>query len=119
MELCFFFRFVAGHPRNDLKQDSTYLIIDKYNYETKSWSTILRDNDWETEFEWIRGSLAGTSEVEIRWYVPQDQESGMKVDEMKRQSKIGRFEGFCTTFQESGIFASHYTMLLSPCKSGI
>ena len=38
---------------------------------------ILRDNDWETEFEWIRTSLLlGTSEAEIRWYVPKDQESG-------------------------------------------
>ena len=75
MELVYF-RFVAGHPRNDMKQDSTYLSIDKYNNETKSWSVILRDNDWETEFEWFRGWLAGTSEVEIRWYVPKDQESG-------------------------------------------
>ena len=59
-----------------MKQDGTYLTIDKYDYETTSWSTILRDNDWETEFEWFPRWLAGTSEVEIRWYVPKDQESG-------------------------------------------
>ena len=76
MELVYF-RFVAGHPQNDMKQDSTYLSIDKFNNKNKSWSVILRDNDWETEFEWIRtSSLLGTSEAEIRWYVPKDQESG-------------------------------------------
>ena len=49
-----FFRFVAGHPRNDLMLDDTYLAVEKYNAASKSWTTVLRDNDWETEFEWIR-----------------------------------------------------------------
>ena len=52
--MTFYFRFVAGHPRNDLMQDSTYLAVEKYNAASKSWTTVLRDNDWETEFEWIR-----------------------------------------------------------------
>jgi len=70
-------RFVAGHPRNDLMQDNTYLAVEKYNAASKSWTTVLRDNDWETEFEWIRtNTILGESEVEIRWFVPQNQESG-------------------------------------------
>ena len=35
-------------------QDNTYLAVEKYNAASKSWTTVLRDNDWETEFEWIR-----------------------------------------------------------------
>ena len=35
-------------------QDLTYLAVEKYDTNSKSWITILRDNDWETEFEWIR-----------------------------------------------------------------
>ena len=54
LKTAFFFRFVAGHPRNDLMQDNTYLAVEKYNAASKSWTTVLRDNDWETEFEWIR-----------------------------------------------------------------
>ena len=75
----FFFRFVAGNPKNDLKQDSTYLSIEKYNNETESWATILSDNDWETELEWNPWSSlpwSHSSEAEIRWFVPKNQEPG-------------------------------------------
>ena len=72
------FRFVAGHPRNDLFQDNSFSAIEKYNPDTNSYDTILTDNDWETEFEWIRTNIIlGESEAEIRWFVPEDQESGV------------------------------------------
>ena len=75
----FFFRFVAGNPKNDLKQDNTYLSIEKYNNETESWATILSDNDWETELEWNPWSSflwSHSSEAEIRWFVTKNQETG-------------------------------------------
>ena len=73
----FISRFVAGHPRNNLMQDLSYLHVEKYDTTTNSWNIILRDNDWETEFEWIRtNTILGESEVEVRWFVPEDQESG-------------------------------------------
>ena len=69
-------RFVAGHPRNDLMQDNTYLAVEKYDAASKSWTTVLRDNNRETEFEWIiTNTILDESEVEIRWFVPQNQES--------------------------------------------
>ena len=68
-------RFVAGHPRNDLKLDETFLVVEKFVGE--EWMPILTDNDWETEFEWIRTKfILGRSEAEVRWFVPVDQESG-------------------------------------------
>ena len=35
-------------------QDQSYLHVEKYDKTTNSWNIILRDNDWETEFEWYR-----------------------------------------------------------------
>ena len=58
-------------------QDLSYLHVEKYDTTTNSWNIILRDNDWETEFEWIRtNTILGESEVEVRWFVPEDQEPG-------------------------------------------
>ena len=58
-------------------QDQSYLHVEKYDKTTNSWNIILRDNDWETEFEWIRTrKILGESEVEIRWFAPEDQEPG-------------------------------------------
>ena len=58
-------------------QDLTYLHVEKYDTTTNTWNIILRDNDWETEFEWIRtNTILGESEVEIRWFVPENQEPG-------------------------------------------
>ena len=68
-------RFVSGHPNNDLRLDDTFLAVEKY--EANQWMTILTDDDWETEFEWIRTNvILGESQVEIRWFVPDNQESG-------------------------------------------
>ena len=66
-------RFVSGHPRNDLKLGETFLTVEKY--DGSEWVPILTDDDWETEFEWFRKYLA-QSEVEIRWFVPENQEPG-------------------------------------------
>ena len=67
--MAFFFRFVAGHPRNDLMQDNTYLAVEKYNAASKSWTTVLRDNDWETEFEWIRTNTILGKYFLLGWYL--------------------------------------------------
>ena len=67
-------RFVSGHPRNDLKLEKTFLTVEKQ--DGSEWVPILTDDDWETEFEWIRTGYLGQSEVEIRWFVPEDQDSG-------------------------------------------
>ena len=67
-----------------MKQDSTYSSIEKQDCQkcnsTEIWTRILTDNDWETEFEWIRTNSwpwSYSSEAEIRWFVPKNQESGI------------------------------------------
>ena len=59
-------------------QDQTFLTVEKYDPSSDSFIPVLRDNDWETEFEWIRTNvILGESEAEIRWFVPEDQETGV------------------------------------------
>lgn len=67
--------FWGGHPKNDLKTQSSYLEIQKK--EGMSWKTIYYDWDWCTTFRWTRiDALWGTSQVTIKWNIPQDAPSG-------------------------------------------
>jgi len=95
-------RFVSGHPRNNLMQDLTYLHVEKYDARSKSWNAILTDNDWETEFEWYRtNTILGESEVEVRWFIPQDQEPGTY--------RISHYGAHKTLFQKDIKFYSGVT----------
>ncbi|MCT4598861.1 MAG: neutral/alkaline ceramidase [Vallitalea sp.] len=67
--------FWTGHPKNDLKIQSTYLEVQKQ--VNGNWVTIANDWDWETKFTWKRiDSFWGTSLAIIEWDIPQDAESG-------------------------------------------
>ncbi|XP_065225637.1 neutral ceramidase [Planococcus citri] len=60
-------KFVAGHPRNNLRHEDTYLTVELLDGD---WTVIATDADWETKFIWRRLSFfAGTSEVEIKWTI--------------------------------------------------
>ncbi|KAK7602643.1 hypothetical protein V9T40_006617 [Parthenolecanium corni] len=60
-------KFVAGHPRNNLRLENTYLTVDLY---TGNWTVVATDANWETKFIWERTSTPlGTSVVEIQWHV--------------------------------------------------
>ena len=93
-------------------QDNTYLAVEKYNAASKSWTTVLRDNDWETEFEWIRTNIIlGESEVEIRWFVPQNQESGtyrishFGAHKTLLKGHIKYYSGVTNSFEVSIVFS--------------
>jgi neutral ceramidase len=58
--------FWAGHPRNDLKIQSSYLMAQRQ--DGSSWTTVARDRDWETKFFWRR-TLLGTVAT-IEWTIP-------------------------------------------------
>ena len=42
--------FVSGHPRNDVRAESTFLAVEKLNEETGIWNLIATDANWETRF---------------------------------------------------------------------
>lgn len=67
--------FWTGHPKNDLKTQSSYLEIQRK--AGWHWQTIATDNDWQTFYEWQRiDGFWGTSRANIRWQIPNDVEPG-------------------------------------------
>lgn len=63
--------FWSGHPKNDLKTQSTYLEVQKRS--GNQWITVATDNDFETKYQWKRiDSVWGTSLSIISWDIPKD-----------------------------------------------
>ncbi|KAL1123140.1 hypothetical protein AAG570_002228 [Ranatra chinensis] len=63
--------FVAGNPRNDLMQESSFVFV-QARKDNNTWVTVATDANWETKFIWRRSStLLGTSQAEVLWTVPQ------------------------------------------------
>lgn len=58
--------FWAGHPRNDLKIQSSYLAVERK--DAANWTVVARDRDWNTRFIWKR-TLRGTVAI-IEWDIP-------------------------------------------------
>ncbi|XP_018564239.1 neutral ceramidase isoform X2 [Anoplophora glabripennis] len=59
-------KFIAGHPRNDLMTEKTFLTVEKQDGD--DWTVVATDANWETRFTWKRLSfIKGSSEVKIRW----------------------------------------------------
>ncbi|MCB1319214.1 MAG: neutral/alkaline non-lysosomal ceramidase C-terminal domain-containing protein, partial [Leptospiraceae bacterium] len=65
--------FWGAHPKNNLKTQSTYLEVQRWN--GSSWQTVARDWDPETIYHWKRDGIAN-SKVTIRWNIPSDAQSG-------------------------------------------
>ncbi|KAF5403355.1 Neutral ceramidase B [Paragonimus heterotremus] len=65
--------FVSANPRNDFKQNGTFLTVDRYDEDSHTWLTEFTDANWETKFHWRRSGsvdwLLGQSMAEISWQV--------------------------------------------------
>jgi len=66
--------FWGGHPKNNLKTQSTYLEVQRKNGE--AWETVARDWDPETKYMWKREGL-GYSHVTIQWTIPDTARAGV------------------------------------------
>lgn len=67
-------RFVGGHPRNDLKSESSYVFVEQQQSDG-SWAVIKKDNDWFTRYEY-EASDTGANQFRVDWILPQDVEAG-------------------------------------------
>ncbi|TGZ52074.1 Neutral ceramidase [Temnothorax longispinosus] len=68
--------FVAGHPRNNLMTDGTFLTVERLE-DDEVWVPVATDADWETKFQWRRTSMIlGSSQVTITWKIPQGVKPG-------------------------------------------
>ncbi|KAI0433565.1 Neutral/alkaline nonlysosomal ceramidase [Xylaria sp. FL1042] len=68
--------FVGANPRNDLRLEGSYAVVEKLVSDSGSaaaaspqqWQAVRDDGDWHLVFRWRRVSeLLGTSEVAITW----------------------------------------------------
>ncbi|TCZ75502.1 alkaline ceramidase [Paenibacillus albiflavus] len=67
--------FWGGHPKNDLKTQSTFLEVQRKDGD--KWTVVSRDWDWDTKYIWKRVTPGGTtSQVTIEWNIPQEAASG-------------------------------------------
>ncbi|KAG7204444.1 hypothetical protein KM043_004880 [Ampulex compressa] len=68
--------FVAGHPRNNLMTEKTFLSIERLK-DNQQWIAVATDADWETKFVWTRTSvILGSSQVTVTWHVPENAKPG-------------------------------------------
>lgn len=69
-------RFVGANPRNNLRQEGDFVVIERQNSAGK-WQKYRRDEDWEVSYEWKRvNGLLGTSEVTVKWAVSEEEDRG-------------------------------------------
>ncbi|KAF8471149.1 Neutral/alkaline nonlysosomal ceramidase [Kalaharituber pfeilii] len=68
-------RFIGANPRNNLRLESDYAIIEKD--VGGKWTRYRGDDDWEVTYEWTRkDSVWGSSEVLIKWVVSEMDDRG-------------------------------------------
>ncbi|XP_064644788.1 uncharacterized protein LOC135498445 [Lineus longissimus] len=68
--------FVTGNPRNNLKQEHTFLTVEKQQTDG-TFKVFYTDIDWCTLYKWKRTSvLLGHSTATIVWNIPADQAPG-------------------------------------------
>ncbi|RYP88557.1 hypothetical protein DL769_000253 [Monosporascus sp. CRB-8-3] len=60
--------FIGANPRNNLRLEGSYAVVEKLDAATSRWRVVRDDGDWHLVFRWRRVSeLLGTSEVDISW----------------------------------------------------
>lgn len=63
--------FRSGHPKNDLRRNSTYLFVEQQS--GSQWVTVAVDADPETRLLWTRDKdllCKACSAVEVQWSIP-------------------------------------------------
>ncbi|RMZ76578.1 hypothetical protein DV737_g4746, partial [Chaetothyriales sp. CBS 132003] len=101
-------KFVGANPRNNLRLESTYAAVEKYNPVSDVWTQVRNDSDWYLTFKWNRTStLLATSEVVIEWEIEPGTEPGLYRLHYYGDSKaiggdITPFEGLSNTFNVDG-----------------
>lgn len=92
--------FVTGHPGNNLRNEGTYLEVQRS--DGGQWRTVTTDSDWSTIYRWTREYL-GVSTAKISWRLPADTTAGTyrivhHGDARSLFGKISTFTGTSRTF---------------------
>lgn len=89
--------FVAGNPRNDLRQQDSYLFIERETGNGK-WKVRHTDNDWSTRYRFEPEQDDGTSHGRVTWVVPPGTPPGTYRVRHTGGSASGPYEGVSRTF---------------------
>lgn len=65
--------FWGAHPNNDLKTNSTYLTVERWN--GNSWQAVYHDRDPVTKLTWDRNGVAN-SHITVEWRIAANEPSG-------------------------------------------
>lgn len=94
--------FWGGHPKNNLHTQDTFLRVQRL--ENGVWKTIRDDNDWDTEYHWMRNGIAN-SLITIVWRTSNTVTPGyyriQHTGEWKSgwSGKITTYTGYSSTFE--------------------
>ncbi|TPX46236.1 ceramidase [Synchytrium endobioticum] len=71
--------FWAGHPRNDLMTEGTYMAVERLQESDGRWVLYRCDNDWDTRFRWYAtgATILGWSLATLEWDVGAAVEPGI------------------------------------------
>jgi neutral ceramidase len=70
--------FWAGHPKNNLRTQDSFLRVQRKN--AGSWVDVAYDWDWETKFKWHRPApvvCPACSHATVEWTIPADAPLGL------------------------------------------
>lgn len=91
-------RFVGGHPRNDLKLESSYSYIDQQQIDG-GWLQLYTDNDWFTRYEYEQDSEGGSNFFRVDWILQEDTEVGIYRIRHEGESAAGTYSGVSDPFE--------------------
>lgn len=103
-------KFQAGHPRNDLKIQSSYVFVERQRTDG-TWEIVARDRDPELNFVWLPETgqltpidvITGPSTAEAVWTIPNDTPAGtyrLRHEGSARMTPLMAAEAYSATSRE-------------------
>ncbi|XP_055085459.1 neutral ceramidase isoform X2 [Periophthalmus magnuspinnatus] len=106
--------FVAGNPRHsgDIR-DKTFVTVEKFDNNTKSWDVVHTDASWETRFHWLKGADRH-SNTTVEWFIPDSAPSGVyRIRHFGHYKEIKNFRPVILPYEgqsdEFTVAASYYS----------
>lgn len=91
-------RFIAGHPRNNLRQESSYLFVERQNSDGQ-FEVVQTDSDWFTRLTYEEQQPDGSNHAIVEWVVPVNAQPGTYRIRHEGDSAQGPHSGITDTFE--------------------
>ena len=91
-------RFVAGHPRNDLFSDDSFLFVERED-GGGNWTAVQTDDDHFTRFSFAPEQDDGSHHAVIDWIVPAGTPPGRYRIRHQGATADGRYQGVTEPFE--------------------